>query len=313
MRCRRHTCTMRVIVTGSTGLIGRALCASLSADGHEVVRFVRAATRSNATAGDVTWDPTRGSAAGVPSGALDGVDAVVHLAGAGVGDKRWSEKYKRVILDSRVLSTRTLADAIAQSSHKPHVLVSGSAIGFYGDTGNTEVDESSPRGRGFLSDVVVAWEQAADAARQAGVRVVHPRTGLVASKNGGAWQRMLPLFKLGLGGTLGTGSQWWSWITLRDEVRALRYLIESDLSGPVNLVSPTPATNKAVTKALAAAVHRPALLPAPAFALRAALGEFSVEVLGSQRVVPNALQRSGFTWLDPTLDGAMAALVAKGA
>ncbi|MEY5145247.1 MAG: hypothetical protein RL745_616 [Actinomycetota bacterium] len=303
---------MRVIVTGSTGLIGSALCASLSADGHQVVRFVRASTKGSTGSDDITWNPTAGDASGIPAGALEGVDAVVHLAGAGVGDKRWTDDYKRVIRDSRVLSTRTLADAIAASTHKPRAFVSGSAIGYYGDTGDTQVDEASPRGRGFLSDVVVAWEQSADAAKQAGVRVVHPRTGLVASKHGGAWQRMLPLFKLGLGGPLGNGRQWWSWISLRDEVRALRHLIDSELTGPVNLVAPQPATNREVTKALAAAVHRPALLPAPAFALRAVLGEFSVEVLGSQRVVPAALQRSGFTWLDSDLAGAMATLVAKG-
>lgn len=302
---------MRIIVTGSTGLIGRALCASLNSDGHEVVRFVRSATRGHAPGSTITWDPTAGDASGIPAGSLEGVDAVVHLAGAGVGDKRWSDAYKRTIRDSRVLSTRTLAEAIAVSASKPRVFVSGSAIGFYGDTANTAVDESASRGTGFLSDVVVAWEEAAAAARNAGVRVVHPRTGLVMSKHGGAWQKLLPLFKLGLGGTLGNGQQWWSWISLRDEVRALRHLINSDMSGPVNLVAPEPATNRAVTKALAAALHRPALLPAPAFALRAALGEFSIEVLGSQRVLPTALQRSGFTWLDSTLAEATATLLAE--
>ncbi|MEI7655484.1 MAG: TIGR01777 family oxidoreductase [Actinomycetes bacterium] len=305
---------MRVIVTGSTGLIGRALCSSLITSGHEVVRLVRDETRDTlgTSAGTtVKWNPIAGDASGIPGGTLDGVDAVVHLAGAGVGDKRWNDNYKRIIRDSRVLSTKTLADAISSSDHKPRVFVSGSAIGFYGDTGDIAVDETAQHGQGFLTDVVVAWEQSADAARSAGVRVVHPRTGLVMSKHGGAWQRMLPLFKAGLGGTLGNGKQWWSWISLRDEVRALEHLITSDLHGPVNLVSPAPATNRDVTKAMAKALHRPALVPAPAFALKAVLGEFSVEVLGSQRVLPTALQRSGFQWLNSTLPQALTTLLAE--
>ena len=297
-----------VIVTGASGLIGTALCSSLEADGHTVIRLVR---QGKDGSGRVLWNPRAADASGIPAGTLDGVDAVVHLAGAGVGDKRWTDAYKREILESRTLSTQTVAAAIAAAEHKPRVLVSASAIGFYGDTGDSAVDEDSSPGSGFLADVVVQWEKSADAAREAGVRVAHPRTGLVMSKWGGAWQRMLPLFKAGLGGKLGSGQQWWSWISLRDEVRALRFLIDSELSGPVNLTAPYPVTNAAVTAAMGRALRRPALLPAPAFALKAALGEFSVEVLGSARVVPTRLQAAGFTWLDPTIEDALRTLLAE--
>ncbi len=298
----------RIVVTGSSGLIGTALCASLESDGHEVVRLIRSGKTSEHR---VLWNPRAGDASGIPSGTLDSVDAIVHLAGAGVGDKRWTDSYKQEILNSRVLSTRTLSAALAATAQRPTAFVSGSAIGWYGDTGDRLVDESAPAGSGFLADVVVQWEAAADAARDAGVRVVHPRTGLVMSKWGGAWQRMLPLFKAGLGGKLGSGQQWWSWITLRDEVRALRFLIDTEIQGPVNLVSPAAATNAEVTAAMAKALKRPAFLPAPAFALKAALGEFSTEVLGSARVAPTVLTNAGFSWLDPTLEQALATLLAE--
>lgn len=298
----------KIIVTGASGLIGTALCASLESDGHTVTRLVR---NGKDGVGRVLWNPRAADASGIPAGTFDGVDAVVHLAGAGVGDKRWTDAYKREILESRTLSTQTIASAIAAADHKPRVLVSASAIGFYGDTGERAVDETAAAGEGFLADVVVQWEAAADAARAAGVRVVHPRTGLVMSKWGGAWQRMLPLFKAGLGGKLGSGKQWWSWISLRDEVRALRFLIDSDLSGPVNLTAPNPETNAAVTAAMGRVLKRPALLPAPAFALKAALGEFSVEVLGSARVIPTRLSEAGFTWLDPTFEQALTTLLAE--
>ena len=298
----------RIVVTGSSGLIGTALCASLESDGHEVVRLIRSGKTSEHR---VLWNPRAGDASGIPAGTLDSVDAIVHLAGAGVGDKRWTDSYKQEILNSRVLSTRTLSAALAATAQRPTAFVSGSAIGWYGDTGDRLVDESAPAGSGFLADVVVQWEAAADAARDAGVRVVHPRTGLVMSRWGGAWQRMLPLFKAGLGGKLGSGQQWWSWITLRDEVRALRFLIDTEIQGPVNLVSPAAATNAEVTAAMAKALKRPAFLPAPAFALKAALGEFSTEVLGSARVAPTVLTNAGFSWLDPTLEQALATLLAE--
>jgi hypothetical protein len=280
----------------------------LEADGHTVTRLVRNGKTSPTR---VLWNPRAADASGIPAGTFDGVDAVIHLAGAGVGDKRWTQAYKREILESRTLSTQTVTAAIAAGEHKPSVLVSASAIGFYGDTGDRAVDETAQPGTGFLADVVTQWESAAHRARAAGVRVVHPRTGLVMSKWGGAWQRMLPLFKAGLGGKLGSGQQWWSWISLRDEVRALRFLIDSPLSGPVNLTAPNPETNAAVTAAMGRALKRPTILPAPAFALKAALGEFSVEVLGSARVLPTKLEQAGFTWLDPTFEQALAALLAE--
>lgn len=297
-----------VVVSGASGLIGTALSASLEADGHKVIRLVR---NGKTGAGRVLWNPRAADASGIAAGTFDGVDAVVHLAGAGVGDKRWTDDYKREILESRTLSTQTIAAAMAASEHRPRVLVSASAIGFYGDTGDAAVTEDATPGTGFLADVVRAWESSADSARAAGIRVVHPRTGLVMSKWGGAWQKMLPLFKAGLGGKLGSGQQWWSWISLRDEVRALRFLIDSDLAGPVNLTAPNPVTNAVVTAAMSRALKRPALLPAPAFALKAALGEFSVEVLGSARVLPARLEQAGFTWLDPTIEAALRTLLAE--
>jgi uncharacterized protein (TIGR01777 family) len=241
--------------------------------------------------------------------ALEGIDAVVHLAGAGVGDHRWTEAYKAEIRDSRVRGTDTIARAMAGLERRPTVLVSGSAIGFYGDTGDRAVDESTPAGSGFLADVVVAWEAAADPAREAGIRVVHPRTGLVVAGRGGAWGRLWPIFKLGGGGRLGSGRQWWSFISLRDDVAALTFLLDH-LAGPVNLTAPTPATNAEVTTAMGRLLKRPTLLPVPAKALELALGEFSSEVLGSARVLPNRLLEAGFVFQDPTIEQALAAALA---
>jgi hypothetical protein len=293
---------MKVAITGSSGLIGSALSADLARDGHQVVRLVRGPSRS---AGEVSWDPIGGH---VDLAGLAGSDAVVHLAGAGVGDRRWSDAYKREILDSRVRGTTAVAHAVAALDPAPAVLVSASAVGFYGDTGDHAVDETAPRGEGFLAEVVEAWEAAAEPARAAGVRVAHPRTGLVVARGGGAWKRMLPIFRMGAGGRLGGGRQYWSFISLTDEVRALRHLIEHpDLTGPVNLTAPTPVTNAEATHALAQALHRPAVLPVPAAALRAVLGEFSVEVLGSQRVLPTRLLASGFAFRHPTIEAALAA------
>lgn len=291
--------TLRYAVTGASGLIGSALVASLQSQGNRVQRLVR---RSAASPDEVQWNPTTGD---VDTAALEGVDVVVHLAGAGVGDHRWTDDYKREILDSRVQGTQTIVRAITSMTRKPSTLVAGSAIGFYGDTGATPVDESSPAGHGFLADVVRAWEAAADPAQSAGIRVTHARTGLVVAKNGGAWARMFPLFNLGLGGKMGSGRQYWSWISLRDEVRALEYLATSELTGPVNLTAPHPATNAEVTAAMGAVMKRPTLLSVPAFALKTALGEFSSEVLGSIRVTPHVLERSGFTWRDPQIADAI--------
>ncbi len=291
---------MKVAVTGASGLIGSALVPHLRSVGHEVLRVVR---RPAAAPDEVTWDPAQGT---IDVAALTGVDAFITLSGAGVGDHRWTDAYKREILDSRVDSTHTIVRAIREMDVKPRVLVAGSAIGWYGETGDRAVDESDPAGHGFLPDVVRAWEAAADPAEQLGVRVVHARTGLVVAEQGGAWARMFPLFKLGLGGKLGSGRQWWSWISLRDEVCALQFAMEQDhLTGPVNLTAPHPATNAEVTAAMGRILKRPTLLPAPAFALKAALGEFSTEVLGSARVIPSVLENAGFVWQDPTIESAI--------
>jgi uncharacterized protein (TIGR01777 family) len=291
---------MKIAVTGASGLIGTALVAHLRADGHEALRLVR---RPAGAADEVAWDPVAGT---VDLGRLAGVGAVVHLAGAGVGEHRWTAAYRTVILDSRVRGTDTIARAVAEIDPAPAVLVSASAIGFYGDTGSRQVDEAAPRGSGFLAEVVEAWEAAAEPARVAGVRVVHPRSGLVMARSGGAWQRLLPLFRLGVGGRLGNGRQYWSYITLEDEVRALTHLLDSELAGPVNLTAPEPATNAEITKAMGAALHRPTLLPVPAFALKTVLGEFSSEVLGSIRVRPSRLLDDGFTFRHPDLVSAVA-------
>jgi uncharacterized protein (TIGR01777 family) len=290
---------VKIAVTGASGLIGSSLVPYLRRQGHDVVSLVRREPRAPSEA---RWDPTSGD---VDLAALRGTDGVVHLAGAGVGDRRWTDEYKRTILNSRVDGTRTIAEAMAALDPRPTVLVSGSAIGFYGDRGDELLDEGSPGGSTFLSDVVRAWEGAADPARDAGIRVVHPRTGLVMARSGGAFGQLLPLLRLGLGGPLGSGRQWWSWITLRDEVRALVWLLEQQpLSGRVNLTAPAPARQRDVVAALARSLHRPAVLPAPAPALRLVLGQFASEVLASQRVVPKALQESGFTFEHPDLESA---------
>jgi hypothetical protein len=291
---------MKIAITGASGLIGSALVPHLRSQGNEVVRLVR---RPTTAPDEVTWDPAAGTC---DLAGLQGTEAVVHLAGAGVGDHRWTDDYKRQILDSRVDGTRTIVDAITHLDVAPKVLISGSAIGWYGETGDRRVDETDPAGTGFLADVVRAWEATADPAEQAGIRVVHARTGLVVAKEGGAWARMFPLFKLGLGGKLGSGRQYWSWISLRDEVRAIEYLIANEsVTGPVNLTAPNPATNAEVTAAMGQVLGRPTLLPAPAFALKAVLGEFSTEVLGSARVIPAVLERAGFTWDDTTIASAI--------
>lgn len=292
---------MRIAIAGSSGLIGTALVESLRADGHEVLRLVRRQTKASS---EVLWNPAKGE---IDLTALAGVEVMINLAGAGVGDHRWTKKYKDLILSSRVSSTETMAKAAAEL--KPKVLINASAIGFYGDTADREVDESSAVGAGFLADVVKSWEAATKQAEDAGVRVVKIRTGLVVSANGGAWARLLPLFKAGLGGQLGNGKQYWSFISLRDQIAAIKFLIEnSQISGPVNLTAPNPATNREVTKAMSKVLRRPALLPVPAFALQIVLGEFSQEVLGSIRVIPCVLNSAGFQFSDPDIVSAIKTL-----
>ena len=285
---------MKIAVTGSTGLIGAELVRSLRADGHEVLRLVRRAPRGP---DEVAWNPLRQY---VDAAGLAGCEGVVHLAGAGVADRRWSAAYKKEIRDSRVLGTAALAEALAGLDTPPKVLVSGSAIGYYGDTGERVVDESAPPGDGFLPSVCVQWEEAAEAAREAGVRTVFARTGLVVARRGGAWAKLIPLFRAGLGGRLGSGRQYWSFIALHDEVAALRFLLDTEsLSGPVNLTAPQPVTNREVTAAMSRVLRRPALLPVPDPVLRVALGEAAGDVLAGQRVVPGRLLEAGFRFAFP--------------
>jgi len=289
----------RIAITGASGLIGTALVGHLKSEGHTVQRFVR---RPVVAPDEIQWDPKTGY---VDIEALRGVDAIIHLAGVGVGDKRWSKKYKSEILNSRLLGTTAIA--LAVNEVKPQVFISASAIGWYGESGNRAVVESDRVGDDFLAAVCREWEAAADLVTD--VRTVKIRTGLVLDPTGGALGKMLPLFRFGLGGKLGNGKQWWSWITLHDVIRAITFLLESKVAGPVNLTSPNPVTNQEFTSALARAMHRPALFPAPAIALKVALGGFSSEILGSKKVVPQALTDAGFTWDYPHITNALTALI----
>ena len=297
---------MRIAVTGSTGLIGSALVRSLLDDGHQVVRLVRRTPTERADGSvEVRWNPRLRQ---IDRNRLDGLDAVVNLAGAGVGDRRWTPRYKREIHDSRVLGTSTLAEALAGRQNPPKVLVNGSAVGYYGQTGSSVIDESAPAGGDFLARVCVEWEESAAPAVAAGIRVAYARTGLVVGSGGGAWGKLFPLFRLGLGGRLGNGRQYWSYISLRDEVAALRHIIDTEeLSGPVNLTAPVPVTNAEVTAAMGKVLHRPTLFAVPEFALKAALGEMAVEVVGSHRVVPGRLLDTGFEFTDTTIEQAVLA------
>ncbi|MFD5422786.1 TIGR01777 family oxidoreductase [Streptomyces sp. NPDC127069] len=298
---------MRIAITGASGLIGRALVRSLHSDGHDTVRFVR---RAPAGPDEARWDPKAGY---VDPDGLRGCDAVVHLAGAGVGEHRWTAAYKREIRDSRVLGTAALARALAGMDEPPAVLVCGSAVGYYGDTGSRAVDESAPAGTGFLPSVCVEWEAAAAPAQDAGIRTVFARTGLVVAAEGGAWGRLFPVFRAGIGGRLGSGRQYWSYISMHDEIAALRFLMETPgLSGPFNLTAPEPLTNREVTAAMGRVLHRPTLCAVPAPVLRVVLGEFSQDVLGSQRVRPAGLLAAGFTFAHPGIEEAIRAALAQG-
>lgn len=289
----------RVAVTGSSGLIGSALVARLKSDGYQVQKIVRRATRNQE---EVRWDPIKGE---IDLDALDGVDAVFHLAGAGVGDKRWSAAYRSEILNSRLLGTTTIANACQQL--QTDVFISASAIGYYGETGNRAVTETDKGGSDFLSVVCREWEAVADLASS--VRTIKLRTGLVLDPTGGALGRMIPLFKFGLGGKLGSGKQWWSWITLHDQIRAMMFLMNSKIEGAVNLTSPNPVTNQEFTASLARILKRPALFPAPAFALKAVLGGFSSEILGSKKVIPQVLTDAKFEFEFPFVSDALTALI----
>ncbi|MBB3731992.1 TIGR01777 family oxidoreductase [Nonomuraea dietziae] len=297
---------MAIIVTGASGLLGTALVAALKAEGHQVVRLVRRAPRGTE---ESRWDPERGL---VDRASLEGAHAVVHLAGAGLGEHRWSEAYKREIVASRVESTRTLVTALRGLERPPEVLLSASGAGFYGDTGDRVTDESGPRGEGFLAELCECWEEEAAAAEQAGVRTVRLRTAITLSGRGGALKQMLPVFRMGLGAPLGSGRQWWAWISLDDWVRAALHVLKNrDVVGPVNLTSPEPVTNKEFTKALGRAVKRATMpVAVPGFALHTVLGGFADEgLLIGQRAVPAKLLDTGFRFLHPTLDDALPAVL----
>ncbi|MEY2453598.1 MAG: uncharacterized protein QOD92_3172 [Acidimicrobiaceae bacterium] len=282
---------MRVAVSGSHGFIGSALVAALEDDSHEVVRISRAA--------DGTLDVAT----------LSGADAVVHLAGEGVANKRWTPEQKQRVLGSRTQGTTLVAETIAAMDRKPRVLLSASAIGYYGDRGDEILTEASAAGTGFLADVCVAWEAATAPAEQAGVRVAHLRTGIVVGRSGGAVAKTLPLFKLGLGGRIGSGEQYWSWISLTDEIGAIRFLLDHEVAGAVNLTGPEPVTNAAFTKAVGRALHRPTVVPVPKFGPRLLLGREAADevVSASQRVMPVVLAREGYKFRHETVDEAVAA------
>lgn len=293
---------MRVVVTGSSGLIGTALTDVLEADGHEVVRLVR---REPLTYDEVRWDPASGR---LDPRLLGRVDAAVHLAGAGVGVRRWTESYKRLMWRSRIDSTTVLARTLAALPDRPRVLLSASGVDYYDDLGGAPVDESGAPGAAFLSGLCQDWEAATTPAADAGIRVCRMRFAVVLSRRGGALAAMLPLFRLGLGGRLGDGSQYWTWVALADVLRAVRFLLaRDDVAGPVNVAAPNAVTNAEFTRALGAAVGRPAVLPAPAPALRLALGEYADQILCSRRVLPRRLLDAGFEFRYPTVDAAISA------
>jgi uncharacterized protein (TIGR01777 family) len=289
----------RIAITGATGLIGRALTASLARDGHAVVRVVRGPV----AAGEVGWDP---AADRIDAAGLEGLDAVVHLAGEPIGAARWTDEVRRRIEDSRTRGTELLARTLAGLERPPTVLVSSSAVGVYGDRGDEQLTEDAAAGDDFLARVCVAWEAAADPARAAGIRVVHPRTGVVIAKDGPLIDKVELPFRLGVGGRVGSGRQWVPWISLHDEVAALRFVIDRPLAGPVNLVGPTPADNRELTRALGRVLRRPTLLPIPPLAIRALYGEMGVTLATvSQRVLPARLVAEGFRFRHATILAAL--------
>jgi uncharacterized protein len=297
---------MKIVISGASGLIGTQLVAKLSQGGHEVIRLVRRSPKS----GEIQWNPKSGT---LDAAALEGADAVIHLSGAGIGDKRWTAGYRKEILDSRTDTTALLAKTIASLSRKPSVFLSGSAIGIYGARNDEQLTEVSTHGTGFLADVCEQWEAAAKPAVDAGVRTVYLRTGIVLSPKGGALKKLLPLFKLGVGGKFGNGKQWQSWISIDDEISAIEYLLTANVSGAVNLTAPNPVTNAEFTKVLASVLKRPAIVPVPTFAPKILLGGELADALlfTGQRVIPAALNASGYTFKHTTLESALRSLLSK--
>ena len=294
------------MLSGASGLIGTQLVAKLSQSGHEVIRLVRRSPK----AGEIQWNPKSGT---LDAAALEGTDAVIHLSGAGIGDKRWSAAYRKEILDSRTDTTALLAKTIASLSRKPSVFLSGSAIGIYGARNDEQLTEVSTHGTGFLAEVCEQWEAAAKPAVDAGVRTVYLRTGIVLSPKGGALKKLLPLFKLGVGGKFGNGKQWQSWISIDDEIGAIEYLLTANVSGAVNLTAPNPVTNAEFTKVLASVLKRPAIVPVPTFAPKILLGGELADALlfTGQRVIPAALNASGYAFKHTTLESALRSLLSK--
>ena len=297
---------MKIIVSGASGLIGQPLVTSLRNHGHDVVQLVRRTPRAN----ESQWNPSAGQ---LDVAVLEGADAVIHLSGAGIGDRRWTAKYKQELLDSRTKSTSLLAATIAKCNKEPSVFLSGSAIGIYGARGDEQLTEQSSHGISFLAEICKQWEAAAKPAIDAGVRTVFLRTGIVLTPLGGALKKQLPLFKLGLGGKFGNGKQWQSWISLDDEISAIKHLLTANISGAVNLTAPNPVTSAEFTKALARTLRRPAILPIPKFGPKLLLGSELAEALlfTGQRVMPVELQKSGFAFQHSTIDVALRALLNK--
>jgi len=297
---------MKIVISGASGLIGTQLAKTLKSSGHEVVQLVR----RTAGAGQIMWDPKSGK---LDPASLEGCDAVIHLSGAGIGDKRWSDAYRKEILDSRTATTSLLANTIASLQRKPSVFLSGSAIGIYGARGDEQLTETSAHGTGFLADVCKQWEAAAKPAIDAGVRTVFLRTGIVLSPKGGALKKLLPLFRLGVGGKFGNGKQWQSWISMDDEVASIIHLLTANVSGAVNLTAPQPVTNAEFTKVLARVVKRPAIVPVPTFAPKILLGGELADALlfTGQRVMPQALTASGYVFKHSTLESALRSLLTK--
>ena len=297
---------MKIVISGASGLIGTQLVAKLSSSGHEVVRLVRRSPKS----GEIQWNPKSGT---LDAAALEGTDAVIHLSGAGIGDKRWTDGYRKEILDSRTATTALLAKTMASLSRKPSVFLSGSAIGIYGARNDEQLTEVSTHGTGFLAEVCEQWEAAAKPAVDAGIRTVYLRTGIVLSPKGGALKKLLPLFKLGVGGKFGNGKQWQSWISIDDEIGAIEHLLTANVSGAVNLTAPNPVTNAEFTKVLASVLKRPAIVPVPTFAPKIVLGGELADALlfTGQRVIPAALNASGYMFKHTTLESAFRSLLSK--
>lgn len=298
---------MNIVISGASGLIGTALEIRLRDEGHSVTSLVRKAPSKD---NESQWDPVAGT---IDTDVIAEADTVVNLSGAGIGDRRWSQSYRKTLLESRTLTTSLIASTLASLANdgKPRTLLNSSAIGIYGSRGDEEINENSEHGDGFLADICLEWEAATAPAEKAGVRVVHLRTGIVISKRGGVLKKLLPLFKLGLGGRLGSGRQWQSWISIDDEVGAIVHLLSTSTEGAVNLTAPNPVTNKEFTAALGNAVRRPTIFSVPGFAPKLLVGsQFAEELLlTGQRVLPTKLQESGYEFTHQTLEEALAALL----